>query len=193
MRPFPLSLLAICASVLIGCGETAEPVRFDTPTANRTSLAPVSIPLRTVSVREVTLPAYATEEGIAISDGAGAITTTPDNLWADDATRAVTLRLTNALADITGRQVASDPWPFRDDPDAVVDVRFESFVAVAAGQFEASGRYYVAQSSEDRRDHAHGFRIVQPYRPGGGFPAIAEARAKVIATLAEDIARRGLR
>ena len=108
-------------------------------------------------------------------------------------TRAVTLRLTNALADITGRQVASDPWPFREDAEAVVDVRIERFVAEADGRFVAIGRYYVAHEDETRRDHAHGFEIVQPYAPGGGFPAIAEARDHVIAWLAQDIARRGLR
>jgi len=182
-----------CAVVLTGCGETEEPLRFDTAPGSRVAVEPVSIPLSTVSVREVTLPAYATEEGIAVSDAAGAITTTPDNLWADEATRAVTLRLTNTLAEITGRQVASDPWPFRDDPEAVVDVRFERFVAIDGGRFEATGRYYVALESEDRKNHAHAFRIVQPYEPARGFPAIADARARVIGLLAEDIARRGLR
>lgn len=186
-------LILFCSLGLIGCGDTAEPVRFTTPSGPAATVERISIPLATVAVREVTLPAYATEEGIAISDGTGAITTDPDRLWADDATRAVTLRLTNALADITGRQVASDPWPFREDAEAVVDVRIERFVAEADGRFVAIGRYYVAHEDETRRDHAHGFEIVQPYAPGGGFPAIAEARDRVIAWLAQDIARRGLR
>lgn len=190
MRAFFLGLISTVT--LLGCTEAEEPVRF-APPVDAAPVSRVAIPIATVSVREVTLPAYATEEGIAVADATGGITTTPDNLWADEATRAVTLRLTAALADITARQVASDPWPFRDDPEAVVDVRFESFVAEDAGRFVAAGRYYVAHEDEDRSDHAHAFRVVQPYEPARGFSAIAEARTRVIALLADDIARRGLR
>ncbi|MEO1536334.1 MAG: ABC-type transport auxiliary lipoprotein family protein [Pseudomonadota bacterium] len=190
MRAF---LICMCSSLaLIGCGETAEPVRFETPTASQAGER-VFTAVETISVREVSLPAYATEEGIAVADVSGTIVTEPDNLWADDTARAVTLRLTDALAGITGRQVASDPWPFRDDPHAVVDVRIESFIANASGRFVAEGRYYVAHDTEERGDHAHGFRITQPYDPDGGFQAIAEAQGRVVQLLALDIARRGLR
>lgn len=191
MRLLRSALLVTLIANLLGCAETEEPLRFATPAPPK--IARVAIPLTSIAVREVSLPSYATEEGIATVDGTGAIVITPDNLWADEPSRAVTLRLTNALADATGRVVASDPWPFADNPDAVVEVRVETFVADEAGRFVANGRYYVAQEDEDRTDHAHRFQLTEPFDPDQGFPAIAAARANVIAALAQDIARRGLR
>lgn len=190
MRFSLISLLSV--GLLIGCAETADPVRFTT--AAPVPSTRVSVPLASVAVREVSLPAYAAEEGIAVADGSGVITSRPDNIWADEPVRAVTLRLTNALADLTGRIVASDPWPFQDEPEAVVEVRIEEFVAEASGRFVAQGRYYVAHGEEvDRRDRAISFRLAQPYDAERGFAAIAEARTRVISALAVDIARRGLR
>ncbi len=190
MRLFPL--LVLSAGLLIGCSEASDPVRY--ATIAQAPSARVSIPLKSVAIREVSLPAYAAEEGIAVADGSGAINSGPDNIWADEPTRAVTLRLTNALADMTGRIVASDPWPFEEDAEAVVEVRIEEFVAETSGQFVAQGRYYVAHQEEiDRRDRAISFRLEQPFDPKAGFAAIAEARTLVVSTLAIDIARRGLK
>lgn len=186
-----LAFIPVLLLALTACSEATEPLRYTTP--SQATGTRVSIPLSSVSVREVSLPAYATEEGIAIADASGVITAAPESIWADEPTRAVTLRLTNALADMTGRVVASDPWPFRDAPAAVVEVRLEDFVAEAGGRFVAQGRYYVAHEEEGRRDRALSFRVVQPYDPERGFAAIATARAQVIGALAEDIARRGLR
>jgi len=192
----PSRLLLVACLALIGCGDAGEPVRYTTTAPAQTGR--VSIPVKSVSLREVSLPSYASEEGIAVADRSGAITTATDRLWADDPTRAVTLRLTNALADLTGRVVASDPWPFREEPEAVVEVRIETFVAESSGRFVAQGRYYVAHQLEEddgpvRRDRAVSFRLVQPYDPDGGFRAIAAARTRIISALAIDIARRGLR
>ena len=191
MHRLPTILAATLLALLAGCGGSGEPVRYTT--AQPAPTARVSIPLRSVALREVSLPAYAAEEGIPIASASGAVTTSPDNIWADDPTRAVTLRLTNALADLTGRVVASDPWPFREEPSAVVEVRMEEFVAQASGRFVAVGRYYVAHQEEGRTDRALSFRLAEPYDPEGGFAAIAEARARIITALARDIARRGLR
>ncbi len=192
----PFRILAVACLALIGCGDAGEPVRYTTTAPAQTGR--VSIPVKSVSLREVSLPSYASEEGIAVADGSGAIRTEPDRLWADDPTRAVTLRLTNALADLTGRIVASDPWPFREDAEAVVEVRIETFVAETSGQFVAQGRYYVAHRVEDdaepvRKDRALSFRLVQPFDPDGGFRSIAAARTRIVSALAHDIARRGLR
>ncbi|PWK57429.1 hypothetical protein C8D95_10271 [Silicimonas algicola] len=186
-----LKCLAVTAALaLAGCGDDGGPVRYSASEPVQTSR--VSIPMASVSLREVSLPAYASEEGIAVSNGAGAITTGPNSIWADDPTRAVTLRLTNALADLTGRLVASEPWPFRDEPETMVEVRVEEFVAEAGGQFVAQGRYYVAHNDEARTEKALSFRITEPFDPAGGFIAIAAARTRVISALARDIAVRGL-
>ena len=185
------SLAVVAALAFAGCGDGAGPVRYTG--AEPAAFAQVSIPMSSVAVREVSLPAYASEEGIAISDGSGAITSGPDNIWADDPTRAVTLRLTSALADLTGRLVASEPWPFRDDPEATIEVRVEQFIAEAGGQFVAQGRFYVAHSASERKDKAVSFSLAEPFNVEGGYRAIAAARTRIISALARDIASRGLR
>ena len=183
--------LALMALAISGCSETADPVRY-TATID-VKAARISIPVQTVALREVSLPTYASEEGIAVSDATGAIVSSADSIWADDPTRAVTLRLANALADMTGRTVAAEPWPLRDDPEAVVEVRVEDFVADAGGQFVARGRIYVAHEDLDRDDKSISFRITERFDISEGYAAIAAARARVINSLASEIARRGLR
>lgn len=187
---FRLPLTALVLS-LAGCASTPEPVRY--ATTAQSPGARIAIPYQTVALREVSLPAYATDEGISIADQSGAIRESPGSIWADDPTRAVTLRLTNALADVTGRTVAADPWPFGGTPEVTVEVRVEEFVAEEAGRYVAQGRYYIAHADEERTDRAGSFNIVQPFDPDLGFPAIAAARSQVIATLARQIAQRGLR
>lgn len=186
------SIAALISTLLVaGCGENDDPVRYSSPPAALSSQ--VSIPHRTVALREVSLPTYATDEEISIADGTGAISQFPGSIWADDPTRAVTLRLTNALADVTRRTVAFDPWPFQDDPDVTVDVRFEEFVAETSGRFVARGRYYVAHTNPARSDRDGSFNLAEPFDPAQGFSAIAQAQSQIISALAVQIARNGLK
>ena len=185
-----LSLTGLMLTLLVACG-TPGPVRYSAPDQPLTDR--ISVPQRTVAVREVSLPAYATAEQVSVADASGALREQGESLWADDPVREVTLELTGALGTLTGRTVAADPWPFREDPDAVVDVRIEEFVARAGGSFLAKGQYYVAQSDAGRPDRARRFEIVEPFDPEGGIPAIAGARSRVVAQLARQIARNGLR
>lgn len=188
---FRQSILTLCCLTLIGCASSPDPVRL---TAEPQDLgARVSIPHQSVALREVSLPAYATDEGISMADGTGAIRELPGSVWADDPTRAITLRLTNALADLTGRTVASDPWPFGGAPDVVVEVRVERLLAEESGRYVAQGRFYVAHEDEDRSDRAGSFNLVEPFDPALGFSAIAQARSRILSTLAREIAQRGLR
>jgi uncharacterized lipoprotein YmbA len=186
----PTILAAFCLT-LLGCGSSPEPFRLTTTPVDPG--ARISIPHQSVALREVSLPTYATDEGISIADGTGAIRELPGSIWADDPTRAVTLRLTNALADLTGRTVASDPWPFGGSPDVVVEVRFERLLAEDTGRYVAQGRFYVAHEDQESADRAGSFNLVEPFDPSLGFSAIALARSRVLAALAREIAQRGLR
>lgn len=186
-----LLISCLLLTLLAACGSPTGPTRYAAPEVPVETR--ISIPHRTVAVREVSLPAYATEEEISVADARGAIRENANSIWADDPVRAVTLRLTAALGEITGRTVAADPWPFRDDPDAVVDVRIEDFIAEERGVFVARGQYYIAHSDPDRRDRSRRFEITQAYDPEGGFQAIAAARSRVVTALARRIARDGLR
>ena len=182
---------ALLALLVTGCTETPDLVRYGVPPAAEASR--VSIPHSLVSVREVSLPTYAAGEEISLADGQGTITEYPDSIWADDPVRAVTLRVAQVLGQITRRTVAGDPWPFRDPPDAEVDIRFEDLVAESAGRYVARGRYYVAHADPDRADRSRAFDLAVAFDPAGGFPALAAARADLIAALATEIAENGLR
>ncbi len=190
--------------LLPACGQA--PLRLTVPqveTGERLASA-----FSTVEVLDVSLPEYAADDRIFLQSAGGALTPIAGAVWADDPARAVTLELTEALADLTGARVAPEPWPFLEPPAAQVDVRVADLVADASGVFLLRGRYYVAagefeipldQQGEDgpptRRagpDRSGEFRIAVPLAPDAGPAAIALARAQATALLARQIADEGL-
>lgn len=173
--------------VLAGCGGTAD--LYSVPAAEASER--IAISAGSVEVREVSLPAYAASDAIAVEGAGGVLLTDDDVRWADSPERAVSLELTRHLAQLTGARVASEPWPFDEFPQATVEVRFESLIAGADGQFRGRGQYFVS-TEEGARDHAHLFDLTVPYDPAGGPAAIAAARAQIVLDLARDIARDGL-
>ncbi len=172
--------LAACASppdrfaVIPPVTETRQPIAF-----------------RAVEIRELSLPAYAAADEIAVQAEDGTLTS-EGTLWADSPPRAVALELARSLGRITGARVASDPWPFEALPDASLDIRFESFVPEATGIYRATGQYFVAVP-DGRRERAGLFELAVPFAPEAGLAAIAQARGQIIADLAAFIARDGLR
>lgn len=144
-----------------------------------------------VAVALATLPAYADGEEIYLRQADGAITAYGP-LWADDPGRAVTMQLARDLGAISGALVAPDPWPFRDFPDAKVDVRIEDFLATDAGTFILSGQYFVAPETGGR-NRARRFAIVVPVAQPATASTIVSARGVAVSQLALDIATNGLR
>ncbi len=188
MRPI---LAALAALALAGCELSPELSRYSAPRPEAGER--VGIAFTTVMVREVSLPSYASVEEILVAQPDGRLQAFEETLWADSPPRAVTLGLTAALAEKTRARVAPEPWPFGPQPEAVVDVRMEEFVATAGGQFRAVGQVFVAPAAEDRAERARSFEIEVPFDPEGGFPAIARARSAAVTELADLIARRTLR
>jgi hypothetical protein len=198
-------LALLFALVLSACGQ--GPLRLTVPEAQTGERIASSFP--TVEVLDVSLPEYAADDRIFVQAQGGALQPVGGAIWADDPARAVTLELTDALADLTGARVAPEPWPFLDPPSAQVDVRVAEIVADASGAFLLRGRYYVAagefeipldQQEEDgpatRRagpDRSGEFRIAVALPPDAGAAAIALARAQATALLARQIAADGLR
>ena len=144
-----------------------------------------------IALREVSLPTYAASEDIYVADENGQLSTTTGLLWADDPSRAITLELSRYLSQITGAQVASEPWPFAEYPDAEIEVRVEDMLALSDNTFRLSGQYFVAP--ENGRDRAKLFDLALPIL-GDATPAdIATARGQAVRDLAVAIARDGLR
>ncbi|SHG81569.1 hypothetical protein SAMN05444003_1059 [Cognatiyoonia sediminum] len=163
--------------------------------ANRLEFSPVSSELRiralvgSVMVRTVSLPTYAASEEVAVEISPGVIGTSADILWADDPERAVTLSMTQQLDEILNATVGPEPWPFVGLPDVAVDVRVTQMLAGTDGSFRLSGQYFVGGDGISFRNSSHSFDIVEPLS-GEGSQAIANAKARAVLRLSEDIARR---
>ena len=65
-------------------------------------------------------------------------------------------------------------------------------VATEAGEFRASGQYFVAVL-DDRRERSGLFDLSVPFNPEGGANAIATARGQLVLDLARYIAQNGLK
>lgn len=173
--------------ILMACGS---PERFAVSTpeiSQKTSIAFAS-----VEVKDVSLPSYAASDEISLRNAEGTLISSSDVLWADAPDRAIALELSRNLSRLTGRRIASEPWPFEAFPDARLEIRFAELVATTAGSFETSGQYFVAVS-DGRRERSGLFDLSVQFDPKGGPNAIAGARGQLILDLAQYIARNGLK
>ncbi|MEM1075832.1 MAG: ABC-type transport auxiliary lipoprotein family protein [Pseudomonadota bacterium] len=175
-------------SVLASCGAPAERYAVNPPAVTQNQ----RIIFGAVELREVSLPAYAASDEIALRDATGLVSSEGAVLWADTPDRAIALELSRHLVQITRARVASSPWPFETPPDARVDLRFETLIAGADGRYHATGQYFVAVS-DGGRERSGLFDLSVPFDPEAGPPAIAAARGQIILDLAEFLARDGLR
>ena len=144
----PLITLGLLAA-LAACGGTAErfPVRAPAVT-EKTSIA-----FSSVEVRDVSLPTYAAAEEISVQLADGRLVSSTDVLWADAPERAVALELSQNLARMTGRRIASEPWPFEAFPDASLEVSVPfnpeggaNAIAAARGQLVLDLARYIARN-----------------------------------------------
>lgn len=173
---------------LAACGGTPDRYVVAPPAVTQSA----GIGFKSVEVRDVSLPVYAAADEISVEDVDGKLVTDKEVLWADSPERAVGLELARNLTVLTGARVASEPWPFDASADARLEVRFESLVANADGQFRTSGQYFVGVD-DGRRERSGLFDLAVPYDIKGGPQAIAVARGQVILDLAKHIALKGLR
>lgn len=191
MRLNRISAIFVLLLGLAACSPSDNITRFAGEAAAPSER--IGIRYTSVSVREISLPTYASAEFLVTEAADGTLVENPDVLWADDPVRDVTLAFARALATITQARVAPDPWPFRSVPEAIVDIRVEKLVARSNGTFVATGQYFVAPQSEDQPERAVGFSISTPYLVADGTQAIAGARSRTVTALAEHVARYGLR
>lgn len=183
-----LALLVFSASVLAACGGP-PPQRVAVPKAEVADKQRISY--RTVELRDVSLPSYAAAEEIYIADESGLLNTREGLLWADDPSRAITLEISRQLAQVTGAQVASEPWPFEEPAQARVEIRVEDILAQSDGTFRLAGQYFV--STENGRDRARLFDLSVPIDGIDTVAGIAQARGQAVRNLVLEIARSGLR
>tara|TARA_R110002020_G_scaffold32600_2_gene100085 strand:+ start:708 stop:1274 length:567 start_codon:yes stop_codon:yes gene_type:complete len=183
-----LILITGLLSALAACGGDVERFAVRAPTVTEQ----VRIAFATIEVRDVSLPTYAAAEEIYQQDASTNLISPTKLLWADAPERAIALELSENLAKITGRQIASEPWPFEAFPDARLEVRFSELLASTSGVFRTSGQYFVGVP-DPGRERSGLFDLSVRYNPEGGANAIAAARGQLILDLAQQIATEGLR
>jgi uncharacterized lipoprotein YmbA len=188
MTKHPRAFVVGLALLLAGCGGTADRFAVATPPITEK----VYIAFGAVEVRDVSLPSYAAADEIHLQGEDGKLTSSTDVLWADAPERAVALEISQNLARMTGRRIASEPWPFEAYPDARLELRFAELIATSTGQFKASGQYFVAVE-DGGRERSGLFDQSVTFDPTGGPAAIAAARGQLILNLASFIAKKGLK
>ncbi len=182
-----LSILT-CVAFVTACSGGSEQ-RFAVPSVPAGDA--IGISFRSVVLRDVSLPDYASSQEIFTRGPDGALTSDPKLLWADEPARAITLELARYLTRITGARIASEPWPFSAGPDAAVEVRVEQLLADADGTLRLSGQYFVA--SESGRDASSLFDLSVPIDGQRSAADIAAARGRIVRDLARTIAAKSLR
>ena len=197
MRPLPQiarlarpALLCLTAGLALAACSSAR--LYTVPVFPETGLGSASSSFRSVEVLDVSLPDYAAAGEIPMRQKDGSVKASRSVLWADEPVRSVTLELSRLLRQITGAQIAAEPWPFYDNAQAQLQVRVESMLAEGDGTFRLTGQYFVAPT-DGRRGRSDDFKISVPVATPGAPNAIAAARSQAVLTLAQKIARVGLR
>ncbi|WP_259990259.1 membrane integrity-associated transporter subunit PqiC [Sulfitobacter sp. S190] len=178
-------MLAATIGLLAACGNP-DRIAVTSPAINEN----IRIGFRSVEVKDVSLPSYAAADEIAQQGPDGTLVTS-SVLWADAPERAVALEISRNLARLSGARIASEPWPFEEEPAASLDVRFADLVAGTDGVFRATGQYFVGVYQG--RERSGLFDLSVAYDPAAGPAAIAQARGRVVLDLTKFIARNGLR
>ncbi|NNE54205.1 MAG: hypothetical protein HKN30_17590 [Sulfitobacter sp.] len=187
MSHFRIALTLVAASFLAACGASERFAVTPPPVTEK-----VRIAFRSVEVRDVSLPTYAASDEIHQQTEDGTLISSSDVLWADSPERAIALEISQNLARLTERRIASEPWPFEAFPDARLEIRFAELLATTSGQFRTSGQYFIAVR-DGRRERSGLFDLMVPFDPAGGTIAIARVRGQLILDLATFIAKEGLR
>ncbi|WP_299908020.1 membrane integrity-associated transporter subunit PqiC [uncultured Paracoccus sp.] len=186
MNPL-LSLPAVLSlGLLAACSNPEKTGRY--------LIDPPSPPVRvanqlgpTVELRDVSLPAYASGQEVSWQSADGAVRSTPDNLWADNPERAVTLTLARAISDVSGAAVIAEPWPLGEPAQRRLEVRVEKALAQSDGLYRLSGRYFLADESGGGTNHARSFDISVPLA-NAEPQSIAVAQSTALSILAQQIA-----
>ncbi|MXU66086.1 PqiC family protein [Oceanomicrobium pacificus] len=178
-----LSLVALLAA----CSASDPTNRYLLPESQPT--ATLGSNVRTLSVRQVDLPAYARETEIAVLAGANVIVSAGNALWADSPERGMTELLAENLDRALTTRVATDPWPLLTAPDAQLDVKVSRIAGAPGASLRFTGQYFLVAANGGSLETAGRFSYNVPVR-GDTIEALTQAQAEAVALLARDIAKR---
>jgi uncharacterized lipoprotein YmbA len=173
------------ALVLAGCAGEPDLYLLPDPAPAARAGAPVA----TVSVAEVSLPAYAEAVEIATLTEGGEVALSTSSLWADTPRRALTRHMVAALGARLDARVAAEPWPDFDPPALRVEIVADRLIGgTAPGQpLRLAGQYLIVSPATGGLLRSGRFDIaVVP--EGEGYLALAAAHAAAADRLADQVA-----
>lgn len=169
---------------LAACGGS-ESARYliDAPAG---AMSATRVSVRTVELRDVSLPSHASGSDILVRNESGALTALGDAVWADDPERAVTGTLAQLLDERSSATVAAEPWPLLDGPSARLDVRIDKMLANASGVFEITGQAAVSAVDGRPRERVERFSVVVPLADVTAT-SVTDAQGRALAVLADEL------
>lgn len=171
--------------VLAACGGPAT--RYLVRTSPVSAQVPVKV--RSIELRDVTLPAYGEGTQILRENADGGLVPIRGSEWADGSAHAITVELARSLDLRSSATVAAEPWPFFDPAEARIDVRLERVEARADGRFHLSGQFALSSQDGRIRDQIDRFDIVVPMADSEP-PQIAAAYGAALDELGKKIIAR---
>ncbi|MCK0149228.1 PqiC family protein [Marivita sp. S6314] len=174
----------VMALPLAACGS-GDSARYliDAPAA---SAAQTRVSVRTVELRDVSLPSHASGSEILVRNETGALTALGDAVWADDPERAVTGTLAQLLDERSSATVSAEPWPLLDGPSARLDVRIDKMLADVSGVFEITGQAAVSAVDGRPRERVERFKVTAPLTEVTAA-AVTEAQGRALGLLADEL------
>ena len=146
---------------LAGCLGT-EPLRYVVEPAIGTVQEQLQTSADTILVADVSLPAYARETQLFIETTENTLVPIEDADWADEPDRAFANVLVRELTEITGAEVAAEPWPLGGVPEAELRVRVANMVVRNDGAVSLTGQYSIRRDRLESRNTIELFSIQVP-------------------------------
>ncbi|MCL3880786.1 ABC-type transport auxiliary lipoprotein family protein [Marivita sp. GX14005] len=175
----------VLALPLAACG-TAEDTRYLIGAPALVEPAKARVGLRSVELRDVTLPEHASGTDVLFRHEDGALRPLGDAVWADDPERAVTGTLAQLLDARSSAVVAPEPWPLRDGPSARMTVRIDKMIASSTGLFEITGLAAIAGVEGRPRERVERFGIAVPLTAATAA-AVTEAQGRALVALSDEL------
>jgi uncharacterized lipoprotein YmbA len=178
------ALAVVMALPLAACGS-ADSARYliDAPAP---TVAETRVSVRSVELRDVSLPSHASGAEILVREEGGALRPLGDAVWADDPERAVTGTLAQLLDDGSTATVSAEPWPLLDGPSARLDVRIDKMLASVSGVFEITGQAAVSAVDGRPRERVERFAISVPIAEISAA-AVTEAQGRALVALSDEL------
>jgi len=170
---------------LTACGIGGDAGRYliDAPAAAGSE---TRVSVRTLELRDVSLPSHASGSEILMRDEGGALRPLGDAIWADDPERAVTGTLAQLIDARSTATVSAEPWPLIDGPSARLDVRIDRMLASASGVFEITGQAAVSAVDGQPRERVERFAVAAPITEMSAA-GVTDAQGRALVALSAEL------